>query len=105
MTVVAFSSLVRTAPTRPIGYLSGTAKISGAPDVPVKRLVQLFTSSNAHGTAFPTAVAVDWQWSAADGSWRFDGLDPAQKYNVIAYDHSGQYDPVVKLNLVPSVEE
>ena len=88
----------------PPGVIAGTTVVAGSPDAPVRRRVQLFECSNAHGMAFPTnSIAVRWQWSAADGSYRFEGLDPAKTYGVIAYDHTGVHDPVVKLNLVPEV--
>ena len=86
-----------------VGRLSGTLKEVGPPEAPVQRLVQLFTAENAHGQLFPTSAAIDWQWSTPAGDWAFSGLDPAKKYNVIAYDHTGMYDPVVKLNLIPTV--
>ena len=88
-----------------ISMIYGTTVQAGSPDVPVRRRVQLFECANAHGMAFPTSVIpVRWQWSAPDGSYRFEGLDPAKTYGVIAYDHTGVHDPVVKLNLVPEVE-
>lgn len=93
---------IRVTPL-PTAYLVGTTAIAGSPaDAPVQRLVQLFTHSNAHNQVFPTNTAVAWQWSDAAGNWRFDNLDPAQRYGVIAYDHTGTYDPVVKLNLIPT---
>lgn len=103
MAVLLLSGFLRVVPPSPTGYLDGSTKIAGLPDVAVQRLVQLVTAANAHGQVFPYSNVVAWKWSAPDGSWRFDGLDPAQKYHAIAYDHTGQYDPVVKLNLVPSV--
>lgn len=88
----------------PPGVIYGTTVLAGSPDVPVRRRVQLFECANAHGMAFPTSVIpVRWQWSAPDGSYRFEGVDPAKTYGVIAYDHTGVHDPVVKLNLVPEV--
>jgi len=88
----------------PPGVIHGTTVLAGTPDSPVRRRVQLFECANAHGMAFPTAATpVRWQWSAADGSYRFEGLDPAKTYGVIAYDHTGVHDPVVKLNLKPEV--
>lgn len=86
------------------GRLFGTTMVAGDPDAPVRRRVQLFTAANAHGQVFPQTQYVDWQWSAPDGSWAFFDLDPAQRYHAIAYDHTGQYDPVIKMNLVPSVD-
>lgn len=88
----------------PSGVIHGTTVLAGSPDTPVRRRVQLFEAGNALGMAFPTAsVPVRWQWSAPDGSYRFTGLDPAKTYGVIAYDHTGVHDPVIKLNLVPEV--
>ena len=95
---------VQVVPPLP-GVLYGTTVVGGLPDMPVPRRVQLFQyGPNAHGMVFPTnATVAGWQWSAPDGSYRFEGLDPEQRYSVIAYDHTGQYDPVVKLNLAPEV--
>lgn len=88
----------------PAGVLRGTTKIAGLPDVSVKRRVQVFKSENAHGQIFPTTEYVSWMWSSEQGDWEFSGLDPSLKYHVIAYDHTGQYDPVIKMNLVPTVD-
>ena len=106
MTVRVSPSPIRIQVTPiPPGVIYGTTVQAGSPDVPVRRRVQLFECANAHGMAFPTSVIpVRWQWSAPDGSYRFEGLDPAKTYGVIAYDHTGVHDPVVKLNLVPEVE-
>jgi len=87
---------------RPTATLSGTTKVAGSPDAPVQRLVQLFTGANPFGLAFPNATMVGWRFSDAGGNWQFSNLDPAQTYHVIAYDHTGTYDPVVKLNLTPT---
>lgn len=91
----------RLAPA-PTGSLSGTTKVAGSPDTAVRRLVQLFISNNAFGAALPVVDVVRWQWSDASGNWQFSNLDPALRYGVIAYDHTGTYDPVVKLNLIPT---
>ena len=98
-----FARTARLTSIRP-GRLYGTAAIAGDPDTPVRRRVQLFTSANAHGQVFPATQYVDWQWSAADGSWSFSDLDPSRRYHAIAYDHTGVHDPVLKLNLVPTVD-
>lgn len=100
------STRIRTVTPQP-GILYGTTVIGGLPDVPVRRRVQLFQSGpNAHGMLFPNnSTVLRWQWSGTDGSYRFEGLDPAQRYHIIAYDHTGVHDPVVKLNLVPEVPE
>ncbi|MCC4116343.1 hypothetical protein LLG90_13365 [Aromatoleum toluclasticum] len=58
--------------------------------------------NNAHGAMLPAVEVVRWMWSDPAGNWQFNNLDPAQRYGVIAYDHTGTYDPVVKLNLIPT---
>lgn len=93
-------------PPRPLGWLSGTTAIAGDPDAPVRRRVQIVESAaNAHGHVWPNVGAfVTWAWADPAGNWQVTGLDPAKRYHVIAYDHTGQHDPVIKLNLVPSVD-
>lgn len=86
-----------------IGYLDVDTVIAGLPDQPVPRRVQLFVAANALGTVFPTASLVATQVTGDDGRCRFEHLDPAQRYGVIAYDHPGEHDPVIKTNLIPSV--
>ncbi|NMG56642.1 hypothetical protein [Aromatoleum aromaticum] len=100
--------LAKTVTLKPLvrpGALFGSTTIAGTPEAAVPRRVQLFVSQNAHGQVFPSNTLVDWCWSDAAGDWHFDNLDPTKKYHVIAYDHTGVHDPVIKLNLVPSVEE
>lgn len=86
-----------------IGYLDVDTVVAGLPDQPVPRRVQLFVAANALGTVFPTATLVATQATDATGRCRFEHLDPAQRYGVIAYDHTGEHDPVIKTNLIPSV--
>ncbi|MDD3674979.1 hypothetical protein [Thauera propionica] len=45
-----------------------------------------------------------WVWADEAGNWEVRLLDPAKKYHAIAYDHTGQYDPVIKMNLTPTVD-
>ncbi|MCK2088100.1 hypothetical protein MXC99_07900 [Thauera aromatica] len=45
-----------------------------------------------------------WTWADESGNWEVRNLDPALKYHVIAYDHTGVHDPVIKMNLVPTVD-
>lgn len=101
----ARSAFVPSAPKR-AGYLRGTTAIAGSPDTPVRRRVQVTAATgNAHGHIFP-AVSTDTTWVCADesGNWEVRNLDPALKYHVIAYDHTGVHDPVIKMNLVPTVD-
>ncbi len=88
------------------GFVRGrvTRHTNGAPPAPARCRVQLFEYANAHGHAFPTSsVPVRWTWSDATGDYRFDGLDPTRRYGVIAYDHTGEFDPEIKLNITPEV--
>ncbi len=39
---------------------------------------------------------VDDTWSAADGSYLFDQLNPEQDFLVLALDHKRQYEPVAR---------
>mgnify|MGYP001296124606 CR=1 FL=1 len=86
-----------------IAYLEVDTVVAGLPDQPVPRRVQLFVAPNAHGTAFPSATLIATQVTDAAGRCRFEHLDPALRYGVIAYDHTGEFDPVIKTNLIPSV--
>ena len=88
------------------GRLFGTTKETGAPDAPIRRRVQIFSAEvNAHGHVFPSPPLFStWTWADENGNWEVRNLDPALKYHAIAYDHTGQYDPVIKLNLIPTVD-
>lgn len=88
------------------GRLYGSTVVAGSPDSPVRRRVQIIAAAaNAHGHIFPSLGAfVTWLWADEAGNWELPGLDPAQQYHVIAYDHTGVYDPVIKLNLIPEVD-
>ncbi len=88
------------------GRIFGTTKESGIPDAPVRRRVQIIAAvSNAHGHVFPNAdPSVTWTCADESGNWEVRNLDPTLKYHVIAYDHTGVHDPVIKMNLVPTVD-
>ena len=90
----------------PAGKLFGTTKEADFPDRPVRRRVQVVRAiDNAHGHVFPNGnSSVTWTWADEHGNWEVRNLDPALKYHAIAYDHTGQYDPVIKLNLIPTVD-
>ncbi len=91
------------APVLPAGFITGTVKISGTPDVPVRRWVQLWVADLPYHRLLPDYTLLQAALSAADGSYHFVGLDPAKYYAVVSYDHTGVYDPVVKMNLIPEV--
>ncbi len=75
------------------GQITGTVKEKGQPDQPLVRQVLLY-SENAN-----TLVATTW--SDATGHYRFEHLDPAQKYSVVSYDHLHMYRAVIADNLHP----
>lgn len=104
--VILVGGVCRTYPVpRAKGFLAGTTSVSGAPEELVRRRVQLVVAAgNAHGHILPAIGRATWTWADVAGTWRFDNLDPALKYHVIAYDHTGAHDPVIKMNLTPSVD-
>ncbi len=89
-----------------VARLYGSTKLAGLPDEPIRRRVQIVSAeTNAHGHVFPTVASFStWTWADENGNWEVRNLDPALKYHAIAYDHTGQYDPVIKLNLIPTVD-
>lgn len=87
----------------PTARLSGTTAIAGTPDIAISRVVHLFQGVGVRGMIGHNAAPVKWMQSDADGNWEFRNLDPALRYHVIAYDHTGAHDPVIKMNLVPTV--
>lgn len=88
---------------RPPGFLHGSTAVAGSPNTMVPRRVQVFLPGSARGV-LPAAELAATTASDVAGAWYVDGLDPTKKYAVIAYDHTGRYDPVVRLNLTPSVD-
>lgn len=76
------------------GRISGTVKIKGTPDYPVSRRVRLLRERDG--------VCIRETWSdPLSGAYQFDGIDPAQRYTVLAYDHEHQLRAVVADNLSP----
>lgn len=84
--------------------LTGTTGYVGPPERVGSCLVQLLQADTVRTRMFPFSALIRQQLSGPDGSYTFDRLDPAKRYDVIAYDPTGQYDPVVKMNLVPTVD-
>ena len=101
---VSIVSAVRGLRSRRAGRLYGTTAVAGNPDAPVARVVQIAHAPNAAGTLFPGAQLVGAVLSNASGAWSLSDLDPTLRYHAIAYDHTGVHDPVIKMNLVPSVD-
>lgn len=78
-----------------IGVIAGTVKEKGIPDQPLERRVQLFSEN--------TRLLVAETWSGADGSYRFETIDPNQRYTVVSYDHKHLYRAVIADNLQPQL--
>ena len=77
------------------GVIAGTVKEKGIPDQPLVRRV-LLVSEN-------TRLLVAETWSDASGAYRFEFIDPAQRYTVISYDHPHMYRAVIADNLHPDL--
>jgi len=77
------------------GVITGTVKEKGSPDQPLERRV-LLVSEN-------TRVLVAETWSDAAGQYRFESLDPAQRYTVVSYDHLHLYRAVIADRLRPEL--
>ena len=75
------------------GQITGTVKEKGQPDQPLVREVLLY-SENTH-------VLVASTWSQADGTYRFERIDPQQRYTVISTDYQQLYRAVIADNLRP----
>lgn len=48
-------------------------------------------------------VIVAETWSDASGNYAFAGIDPAERYSVVAYDHTHNYRAVIADNLLPEL--
>ena len=78
-----------------IGVIAGTVKEKGIPDQPLERRVQLFSEN--------TRLLVAETWSDANGDYRFEVIDPTQRYTVVSYDHKHLYRAVIADNLEPQL--
>jgi hypothetical protein len=74
--------------------VAGQVDISGTPDVPVRRRVRLHRKSDG--------FCVGETWSGIDGNYSFPGVAD-QLYYVIAFDHTGSYNAVVKDSITPII--
>jgi hypothetical protein len=70
-------------------------KEKGQPDQPLVRRVQLISEN--------TRVLVAETWSDTTGAYRFELIDPAQRYTVVSYDHKQMYRAVIADNLHPEM--
>lgn len=65
------------------------------PDQPLERRVQLISEN--------TRLLVAETWSDANGDYRFEVIDPTQRYTVVSYDHKHLYRAVIADNLQPQL--
>lgn len=77
------------------GWIAGTVKEKGQPDQPLVRRVLLISEN--------TNFLVAETWSDATGNYRFEFIDPAQRYTVVSYDHEHVYRAVIADNLTPEL--
>lgn len=78
------------------GRVTGTVKVKGSPDYPVQRRARLIRERDG--------VAIRETWSdPVTGVYTFDGVDRAEKYTVLAYDHTLNFRATVADNLTPEV--
>ena len=75
------------------GQITGTVKEKCQPDQPLVRQVLLY-SENTHQLVADV-------WSDAAGNYRFERIDPAQRYTVISTDYKQMYRAVIADNLRP----
>lgn len=78
-----------------LGVIAGTVKEKGIPDQPLERRVQLISEN--------TRLLVAETWSDANGDYRFEVIDPNQRYTVVSYDHKHLYRALIADNLQPQL--
>ena len=88
------------------GRLRGT--VVGPDDAPKRRRVHLFVEEDFHPSnlrpGFTRPISVT-RSDESSGEWEFRELDMTRRYRVEAYDHTGQYDPVIKGGQIPEPME
>jgi hypothetical protein len=78
------------------GRVAGTVKVTGTPNAPVHRKVNLIDEA--------TSMCVQSQWSdAITGAYTFDNVDLNAKFTVVSYDHLHNYRAVIADNIIPEV--
>ena len=78
------------------GRIYGTVKRKADPqNIPLVRRVRLHDSR--------TGSLLRQTWSQEDGSYEFRDLNPDLEFDVIAWDHEGQFRSTIANNLKPEV--
>lgn len=80
------------------GCIHGTVeqKLTSDTTLPLKRRVRLHRSRDG--------MLVRETWSDENGHYRFDGLNTRYEYDVIAWDHEGQFRSTIANNIKPEVQ-
>lgn len=76
------------------GRIAGTVMFDSTPDYPVWRRVRLFDRRDNR------LVRETWS-DPITGAYRFDDINPARLYVVIAYDHTGVYNAEIRDSITP----
>lgn len=87
-------TIIRDANNGGLGVIRGTVKESGMPDHAVSRRVRLHRKLDG--------MLMRDIWSKTDGTYEFKGI-AIQEYYVIAYDHTGNYNAVIKDSITPDL--
>lgn len=76
------------------GQITGVVEEKALPtDRPLARRVRLFHEVSGR--------FIRETWSNASGAYAFTGIDPTQRYTVVAYDHLGNHRAVIADNILP----
>lgn len=73
------------------GESPGLVTVAGSP---ASRKIEVYDSL----TGLLAGVTV----SAADGTWSVNNVNPARRYRIIAYDHTGKFNAVIRDNVTPA---
>lgn len=76
------------------GVISGTVRDAGTPDVAAVRRVRLHRKRDG--------LLIRETWSHADGAYSFQGV-ANQLYYITSFDHTGNYNAVIKDSITPEV--
>lgn len=95
---------------RPMGRMRRARRplVSGAGYIAGEAPSGLVTVNSVPGARYvevrhrATSTVVDVVFSASDGSYRVNGLDPLQEFDVIGRDWTGTYNDVIVSRVFPA---
>ncbi len=79
-----------TVSTAGQGFVAGKVTVNGA-----------LAARRVEVRHAPTRAVLATIFSAGDGAYRFDGLDPAEEFEVIGRDYAGIYNNVIAARVLP----